>query len=58
MNLIRQYGQAAGWVLFLTAFLITALAPDAVWYAIPLYVIGGGLFIAVLLNRRRVSNNR
>ena len=58
MNWIIRYGQGAGWAAFLIAFLIVALVPERTWVALPLYLIAGILFLAVILERRRQTNDR
>jgi hypothetical protein len=51
MDWIDKHGQMVGWGLFLLAFLIMMLAPQAVWLALLLYALAGPLFGVVILRR-------
>jgi hypothetical protein len=50
---VGRYGQIAGGFIWLAAFLLISSAPDAAWYAIPLYMVAACLFVAVIRDRRR-----
>jgi membrane-bound ClpP family serine protease len=55
MDWIRHQGQTVGWICFILAFVIVAMAPDRAWLALPLYSAAAILFALVIFERRRRS---